>query len=308
MSSLSSHTTSATGTRSGASCDEPPTVYARIFAATVAVEGLPAALAHRLSLLLKPFLAPGDERAVTHRLRIQYDDGSGCWYLYEGADRCSNATSDDEMLGLAEWFVMHWGVSSCTDPLLLHGAALFRAGATLLLLGESGAGKTTLTLGLLARGWLPYGDDVTLVDPQTLHVRPFPRYFHVDAATRDLVAGSHVLRRVGAVAGYAAPRRWTSASSRPTTIVTVERDSDRPAAIEPISRAEAAGALLHAAMETPMPRGEVAHLAACIAANVSGCYRLNNGELHTALDLLEAAANPRWDIPGSAHAHATPSR
>lgn len=293
MSPSSSRTASVTRVRSGATCDEPPAVYARVFAATIAVEGLPAALARRLSLLLKPFLAPGGERAVTHRLRIEYDAGAGCWYLYEGANCCSNAASDDELLGLAEWFVMHWGVTSCADTLLIHGAALHRAGATLLLLGESGAGKTTLTLGLLARGWLPYGDDVTLVNPATLDVRGFPRYFHVDAATRDLFAAVRVLRRPRIALEHAAPRLWARVPAQPTAIVVASRDPHRPAGISAITRAEAAGALLHAAMETPMPRGEVAHIAARIAATVAGCYRLDNGELQATLDLLEAAVGPR---------------
>ena len=276
-----------------ASRDESPTIYARVFAATVAVEGLPAALARRMALLLKPFLVPADEQAVTHHTRIVYDVGARCWYLYNGATCLSYAETDDELLGLTEWFVVHCGVAACADTVLIHGAALHRAGATLVLVGDSGAGKTTLTLGLLARGWLPYGDDVTPVDPITLQVRAFPRYFHVDAATLDMFAGVRVLRRPRVPAGHAAPRLWASVPAQPTTVVVMGRDPQQPAAIAPITRAEAAGALLHAAMETAMPRGDVAHIAARIAATVTECYRLNNGELQATLDLLETAAESR---------------
>lgn len=292
-SAASSQFTAIASAPPGVSGDESPTIYARVFAATVAIEGLPAALARRMVLLLKPFLAPPDEQAVTHRLRVEYDAGARCWYLCEGAERRSNAETDDAMLGLAEWFVMHWGVDSCADTLLIHGAALHRGAATLLLLGESGAGKTTLTLGLASRGWLPYGDDVIAVDPATLQVRPVPRYFHVDTETHELFAGARLLCRSRVAVGYAAPRCWASVPSQPTTVVVMGRDLRQPPAIAAISRAEAAGALLHGAMETPMPRGEVARLAARIAAAVTGCYHLNNGELQTTLDLLEGAADSR---------------
>lgn len=291
--STPSSTASRAGSTSRGGWSEPRIVYARVFAATIAVEGLPAALARRMALVLKPFLAPPDEQAVTHRLRIEYDAGSRCWQLYDGAACLTYAETDDALLGLVEWFVIYSGVSSCADTLLIHGAALRRGAAALLLLGESGAGKTTLTLGLLARGWLPYGDDVTLVNPVTLDVRAFPRYFHVDAATRDLFAAVRVLRRPRVAVEHAAPRRWARVPAQPTAIVVARRDPHLPARISAISRAEAAGALLHAAMETPMPRGEVAHAVARIAATVAGCYRLDNGELQATLDLLEAAVGPR---------------
>ncbi len=51
-----------------------------------------------------------------------------------------------------------------TYELAVHAAALRRGGRALLVCGQPGAGKTTLTMALLAAGFAFAGDDVTLLD------------------------------------------------------------------------------------------------------------------------------------------------
>lgn len=51
--------------------------------------------------------------------------------------------------------------------LLLHGALVGRGGDGLLVLGSTGAGKSTIAVAGLAHGWEVASDDLVLVDPTT---------------------------------------------------------------------------------------------------------------------------------------------
>jgi hypothetical protein len=73
----------------------------------------------------------------------------------------------------------------------LHGATVLTDCGAAFIRGPSGAGKTTLSMALAARGYRVGGDDVALLDPRTNTLRPLPRCFHLDAHSRRL------LRRAG---------------------------------------------------------------------------------------------------------------
>jgi serine kinase of HPr protein (carbohydrate metabolism regulator) len=65
---------------------------------------------------------------------------------------------------------------------LLHAATLERDGRAYVFAGPSGAGKTSLTLGLMERGWRLVTEEMTLVDRQ-LTVRGLARPIHADRAS-----------------------------------------------------------------------------------------------------------------------------
>lgn len=84
-------------------------------------------------------------------------------------------------------------VHFCTDRLLIHAAAVVRAGRALLLAAPSTSGKTTLTLGLLAHGWNYLSDELAPVDAATLDVAPYPRPLHVRPRTLRVLAAQPAL-------------------------------------------------------------------------------------------------------------------
>lgn len=69
--------------------------------------------------------------------------------------------------------VSHW-VEQHQDLLWLHAAAIKRDERCLLLTGPWGAGKSTLTIGLLEQGWHYLSDDIVPFDPTTGCAHPFP--------------------------------------------------------------------------------------------------------------------------------------
>ena len=72
---------------------------------------------------------------------------------------------------------------------VIHGALVYAPEGDLLITGRSGAGKTTLSLALAARGLRVGGDDITVLDPATGLVEPVPRCFHLDEQSVALLAG-----------------------------------------------------------------------------------------------------------------------
>jgi len=64
----------------------------------------------------------------------------------------------------------------------LHAAGVSRDGAALLVAGPSGAGKTTLCVALLARGWRLLGDDTVPLDVGTGLALPFPKPLRIKRA------------------------------------------------------------------------------------------------------------------------------
>ncbi|MGA7955289.1 MAG: hypothetical protein WCA07_17395 [Gloeobacterales cyanobacterium] len=92
-----------------------------------------------------------------------------------------------EIVQFCEWWLFAEAVAVHTDGCQLHGGAVANEDGAILLLAPSGQGKTTLTLALMARGFTPFTDDIILLDRHTLAVRPFPRCFHVDANTTQVI-------------------------------------------------------------------------------------------------------------------------
>jgi hypothetical protein len=72
---------------------------------------------------------------------------------------------------------------------VVHGGVVYAPEGDLLLSGDSGAGKTTLSLALHAQGLQVGGDDVAMLDPVSGAFLPYPRCFHIDARSAQLLAG-----------------------------------------------------------------------------------------------------------------------
>lgn len=71
----------------------------------------------------------------------------------------------------------------------VHAAAVAHRGRAVILAGPSGAGKTTLALGLAARGLELLSDELAVLDPATRLVHPYRRRLHIRPGTPQLVDG-----------------------------------------------------------------------------------------------------------------------
>jgi hypothetical protein len=71
--------------------------------------------------------------------------------------------------------------------LAVHAAALVHRDGALIVAGKSGAGKTTVALGLVRRGLGLLSDELAVLETETGVVLPYRRSLHVRPQTVDLV-------------------------------------------------------------------------------------------------------------------------
>jgi hypothetical protein len=218
---------------------------------------------------------------------------TGHWEFWSGDTRTHETTTLEDALLALEWQLVTDMLARIDDRFHLHGAALADPSGTLsvLVLGESGVGKTTLTLALMARGFRPFTDDVILLDPETLEPRTFERAFHVDQSTRALV--DTLPHRPdwevsGMPDGYFMPASWARDPLPVGAIIVPKaRDHERPLLVA-LPIAEAATTLLTFSGSLEHAPALALKTAARLTATAP-CYALYAGPLaRTAQFLAEA--------------------
>lgn len=88
----------------------------------------------------------------------------------------------------AETSCCNFALRAARELVTVHAATVRFGDGLALITGDSGAGKTTLTLTLAARGRPIDGDDVAMLDPETGLVHGLPRCFHLDDRSIELLA------------------------------------------------------------------------------------------------------------------------
>src|SRR5579883_2980562 len=118
-------------------------------------------------------------RALFERLYGRFALGEGCAgrerFTLAQSERCAGwlvAYNDSPLaveptlagaLARLEFEICNRVVESRTDLVVLHGALALRDGFTVLIVGQSGAGKTTLALALTAHGFHVPTDDIVFL-------------------------------------------------------------------------------------------------------------------------------------------------
>jgi serine kinase of HPr protein (carbohydrate metabolism regulator) len=107
--------------------------------------------------------------------------------LMTAVDRYDDPVADvSDLVPLFELDLYQQVAERAPPGWLLHAATLEKGGRAYVFAGPSGAGKTTLTLGLMQRGWRLVTEEMTLID-RNLSVRGLARPIHADRAS-DLPA------------------------------------------------------------------------------------------------------------------------
>lgn len=88
--------------------------------------------------------------------------------------------------------MLEWGMNWCIAShahhyLILHAAALERDGRALILPGEPGVGKSTLTAALMLDGWRLLSDELTLIDRDDGLLRGLARPVSLKNASIDVI-------------------------------------------------------------------------------------------------------------------------
>jgi hypothetical protein len=88
--------------------------------------------------------------------------------------------------------LLEWGMNWCIAVqahhyLLLHAAVLERQGRCVILPGDPGAGKSTLTAALMLSGWRLLSDELTIVDRNLGQIEPLARPVSLKNESIDVI-------------------------------------------------------------------------------------------------------------------------
>lgn len=260
-----------------------------------------------IASLLQAF-PPADASRALRTFTLQNERGVG-WTLTASGPPLPCGSDLGAAVAVLEWAVINAALEARPDFFHLHGAALrlpSRA-ASVLVIGASGSGKTTLALALMERGYLPYADDVTLLDPDSLTPIPFPRAFHVDGSVGEMVARLRFAPRSGSDGmprDYWRPAQWAEGAAPVIAAFFPVLNLAGCPTLRRLSAAEGAAALLsHSTTLARDPRFALrttARLSALVA-----CYAVECGSVDDTAGLVhETAASvttPPADTRGLSH-------
>jgi HprK-related kinase A len=207
-----------------------------------------------------------------------------------------------EVLPHLEWIINWQIIQQRAEYVQFHAATLETGGQALILPGNPGCGKSTLTAGLLARGFSYLCDEFALIQRETLAVHPFPRALCMKESSFPVVdrLGLPLRRKVpyrkpvkGRVAflnprdiradieGQPSPVRW---------IVFPQYTAGATPALEKLPRSEAAFRLARQCFNFPVhQQGTLTTLAAVVRQ--AECYQLVSGDIQSTCDLVESVVS-----------------
>ena len=73
------------------------------------------------------------------------------------------------------------------ESILLHAGAVERDGEAVVLVGESGMGKSTLTAAMVRSGYAYLSDEIAIIDPESFAVRAYPKAIDLAAESCALL-------------------------------------------------------------------------------------------------------------------------
>jgi hypothetical protein len=165
---------------------------------------------------------------------------------------------------------------------VIHGAVVYAPQGDILISGYSGAGKTTLSLALAARGLRVGGDDMALLDPASNLIEPVPRCFHIDERSAGLLAGEGLSLPQEALQNqFVTPRHLGVVQPSPARIRFVfllEAKRVSVPRVVPEAQAEMATALLEQTGRGRFSDIEGVHAIVRMIGHCY-CYRVWSGEL-----------------------------
>jgi hypothetical protein len=147
----------------------------------------------------------------TTRLAIAEVDGE--WLILRGSKVLGACRSLQKLAPLVHGTVSSLALSQERYLLALHAGGIARDGQAMLLVGESGIGKSVLTAAMLSEGWDYLSDDMVLLEQRSLHVKAIPCSLCLKPGAWNLLAARYPhqarpqrhLRADGKTVGYLSP-------------------------------------------------------------------------------------------------------
>jgi len=223
----------------------------RILGSPLRCLGVPAAAGGELKSLLQGFPTLQPAPAETIDLRLDADGGS--LLLTDGAgERWDVSGGDAPLSSHLEYRLVNEAIRRDSGRWILHAGAVAGPRGTCLVIGESGAGKTSLTLWLWAHGLRLATDDLCPLVRGTLVPEVFPRALHMDAEYSPELNARIPPRPAGYPADYYPfPGRAGDPVHPVSDLIVIERGPFPEGRLEPMGQSEAAHRLTQAVIKSP---------------------------------------------------------
>jgi hypothetical protein len=214
----------------------------------------------------------------------------GGWHVHIEGEMIHTSKDFTPAISTLEFRLVTDALMQRDDLFRMHAAALClpMQPAGVVVAADSGRGKTTLTLGLMLRGFVPFSDDVALIDPDTLTLRPFRRAFHVDPKSWALLQplAGRAITVDERVDGYYSPPQWAEHPVPVRAILFPVFEPEAPSSLVPLTTPDAATAILaHTSSLTHAPQRALA-TAARLVDRVR-CYRFSVGDVSSSVAAIE---------------------
>ncbi|HYO14974.1 MAG TPA: hypothetical protein VE685_17410 [Thermoanaerobaculia bacterium] len=184
--------------------------------------------------------------------------------LLQGFPRLDHGTAQAEELAIEpenggepsayqlEYRLINAAIERARDRWVLHAGAVAGPDGTCLIVGESGAGKTSLTLWLWAHGLRLVTDDLCPLAHGSLTPEVFPRALHMDGHYSPRLLERIPPRPASYPAEYYPFPGQAGVEVPPVkALLAVERGPFPEGRLEPLSQAEAAHRFLKAVIKNP---------------------------------------------------------
>jgi HprK-related kinase A len=202
--------------------------------------------------------------------------------------------------------LFEWGLNWCISHrahrfLMIHSAVVEKRGRALLLPARPGSGKSTLTAGLLGRGYRLLSDEHALLRPEDGRVVPLPRPIALKNESirvvrelgGDLELGPTFHDSHKGDVAHLRPLedsvRRAGETALPAAVVFPKFDPSSPTRLEPVARAAALMELVENSVNYSVT-GELGFETLARLVDEASFHALDFRDLGSALDALEKVA------------------
>jgi len=264
-------------------------------------------VAKGVSLLYADFPVASDDEFVEYTVNVNRLRGPKSWlfpgaYALKRGDTHSPFYRFRRCLGLSylEWGLNYSVYRGCNSYLVLHAAVLERYGRALIILGNSGDGKSTLCSGLALSGWRLLSDELGLVRLSDGFISPLARPISLknesiavirEFAPHAVISAPQWTKRKGMLAHLKPPTesvRRMDELAEPAWLVLVKHVADAPLAVQNVPQSRAFTELLHSAFNYAN-LGETGFRQACQLIDRCTCRSVQYSRLSDALEHFDSS-------------------
>ena len=197
-----------------------------------------------------------DEDYADFHIEINPPKNLRRWYhpqvdFYFDGFRPFKPLPQDQAFALFEWS-FNWCVASyCHTYLILHAAVIEKNNRAIIMPAPPGSGKSTLTAGLVAKGWRLFSDELAMLPLDSENIVALPRPVSLKNQSIDVMqnyAPGSILGPIaydtskGTVAHMKVPAESVARAlepAKPCYVIFPKYQSDQKAVLTPVKKAQA---------------------------------------------------------------------